>query len=171
MNKEEFKIHALLKQEADFLIDRTEELKPWLENIFASAQNQQRNRTGNQRERIENSLEKAAFGQSQIRQLVHAAGQASGLKELSLFIRYQMGRDDKRQSWNRQVHNKTLGDAVIEQLNKIAERTKSLISEADSPEFQRQLFLMMAERFFHYWTWQYRYLLSQAQNQAGRAAR
>ncbi|OUM86002.1 MAG: hypothetical protein BAA01_01160 [Bacillus thermozeamaize] len=179
MNQEEFKIQSLLKQEADFLIDCVKELDPWLIDIFINIQeqNQKRNKQdnhrnqGNKRNQIDNQLEKEGFGHSQIKHLMRATAQASGLKELCLFIRYQMGRDDQRKNWNKAVRNKTLGEAVIEQLNQIEAKAKSLVSADDPPAFQRQLFLRMAERFFHYWSWQYRFLQSQALEQRGRTGR
>lgn len=153
MNQEEFKIQSLLKQEADFLIDCVESLNPWLKEIFSGKH------------------PKNDFGQQQIRQLIQSATQASGLKELCLFIRYQMGRDDQRKNWSKVVRNRTLGEAVIEQLYNIEAKAKSLVSADDPPVFQQQLFLQMAERFFHYWAWQYRFLQSQAQEQMRRAGR
>jgi len=160
MNNEEYRIHALIRQEADFLIDCSEKLNPWLKKIITRANKHKKH-------------ERDTFGQSQIRQLIQATRQASGLKELTLFIRYQMGRDERKQNWNSEIQNKTLGDAVIEQLNNISLRVKSLLTTEDSLEFERQLFLRMVERFFYYWSWQYKYLLTNTEKQehSGRAVR
>lgn len=58
-----------------------------------------------------------AFGHSQLRNLLAVAGETDSPKVVINFIRYQMGRDDRRKNWSRiDEHKQTLGQRLIDDL-------------------------------------------------------
>lgn len=138
-------IEEVIKEQTDFLIGLVERIEDNLKGILG-------NRISNEN-----------FGNSQIRNLLQAAKSASGVKEIKLFIQYQMGRETKPNDykWRRSTNGITLGDAVIDCLDKIEKK----VAEIFDPETKnyRVLLIRMMERFFLYMSWKYRYLAVQSE--------
>ena len=140
----ELHIEKLVKSQADFLIQELEKIEPMMEAIFKD----------------NTRIEYTEFGNSQIRNLLKAASQASGVNEIVLYIQYQIGRDNSRnirtRTWNRTFGKETLGEAVIAIIRNIERKSKE-VSDGDD-ELHRDLVLRLIERFLNYWTWKYSYL-------------
>lgn len=132
-------LEKMVKAETDFLIDQVNGLEGLLNQIIEE-------------------FNKDPFGNSQIRNLLHSARAASGIKEISLFIQYQMARE---KIWSQKFSNgQSLGHAVIAILQKIEERVKAHYGHVDE-ETRHELLIRLVERFFLYWAWKYKYLRSQ----------
>lgn len=162
INKE-LLIQNIIKEQTDFLIHLVDGLEGKMKEIFKS-----NNRS--------NELEKANFGSSQVRNLLNSVNQASGVKEISLYIQYQMGRDEWKNSWSRVFpHNHpTLGDQVIDSLKKIeevVENYKFPFAKKDNEneehtkleidKLKNELLISLIERYFLFWSWKYTYLAAQ----------
>lgn len=128
-----FSIQEIIKDETDFLIGLVDKIEDNLKSIIS-----------------DNKKKNEDFGNSQIRNLLQAAKNASGIKEIELFIQYQMSRENK---WNTK-----LGEAVIARLHDIEIKAKEKENLLSSPQEYRELIITMMQRFFLYMSWKYRYL-------------
>lgn len=138
-------IEAVVKKEADFLIDRVNRLEDMLKDIISH---------------MKNSDKDSVFGKSQIRNLLSAAQNALSVNEMILFIQYQIGRDDKSKSWNKKIKNFTLGESVIQILREIDARAK----EIAPPSMYDQVVNRMMTQFFLYWSWKYTFISTLSKN-------
>lgn len=128
-----FSIQEIIKDETDFLIGLVDKIEDNLKSIIN-----------------DNKKNNESFGNSQIRNLLQAAKNASGIKEIELFIQYQMSREN---NWNTK-----LGEAVIARLHDIEIKAKEKENLLSSPQEYRELIITMMQRFFLYMSWKYRYL-------------
>ncbi len=58
------------------------------------------------------------FGHSQLRNLIAVATETEAPAVVMNFIRYQIGRDNRRSNWGKSVGDKTFGERFIDQLDK-----------------------------------------------------
>lgn len=133
-----FSIQEIIKDETDFLIGLVDKIEDNLKSIIS-----------------DNKKKNEDFGNSQIRNLLQAAKNASGIKEIELFIQYQMSRKNK---WNTKAKGEKLGEAVIARLHDIEIKAKEKENLLSSPQEYRELIITMMQRFFLYMSWKYRYL-------------
>lgn len=147
LNENRLMIEKVVKKETDFLIGEVESLQGHMKGIINYAHD---------------DLEKVDFGKSQVRNLLNAAKNASGVKELVIFIQYQMARDShgkykEAKTWRKEdTDSVSLGDKVIVILNKIKARVQD--NEVIEQELKNQVVTHLIERFFLYWSWQHKYL-------------
>lgn len=64
------------------------------------------------------AIAKKHFGDSQLRNLIAVANETASPAVVMNFIRYQIGRDTKTKSWGRVEGDKTLGQRLIDDLEK-----------------------------------------------------
>jgi hypothetical protein len=134
-----------LKGHADFLVDKVNQLENIMKDIIQN---------------INVNHEKNAFGKSQIQNLLKAVHSASSIKEIILFIQYQMGRDEDENSWRKADESKIpLGNQIINILEEIEQKAAERFAHRGNEPI-RELSLRMAERFFQYWHWKYSYLVT-----------
>ncbi|ATY85806.1 hypothetical protein CVV65_13450 [Kyrpidia spormannii] len=140
---------AILSQHVDWLVRQAEEFGTHVVNALRKTSNPQQ---GGQANNKPNNRKDPAgeFGKSQIENLLAAMNHITSLEELKLFVRYQIGRDDKRNGWAR------VGDRFLAILDEIQRRGEHDVSE---PRSRQQLQHEMVERFLLYWKWQHTYLV------------
>ncbi|HEX9736201.1 MAG TPA: hypothetical protein VGG06_29925 [Thermoanaerobaculia bacterium] len=63
-------------------------------------------------------IPKRHFGDSQLRNLIAVANETESPAVVLNFIRYQIGRDSGQRSWGREHGGQSLGDRLIEDLQK-----------------------------------------------------
>ncbi|MDI3328483.1 MAG: hypothetical protein QJR06_08020 [Alicyclobacillaceae bacterium] len=139
-------VTAELQRQVDWLVQKAEEFGTY---VMEALQLNPGSRDGSEGGKSGRNAERANdFGKSQIENLLAAMNHITSLAELELFVRYQMGRDDKRQGWAK------VGDRFLSILQEIQHRGGEDLSEQD----RRQLHRLMVNRFLLYWKWQHTYL-------------
>lgn len=108
-------------------------------------------------ERAEDLLTKAAvkpskdFGHSQLRNLVAVATETESPAVVLNFIRYQMGRDDKKKNWSRGSENERLGDRFLTDLHSEGGAVETAFAQIKAVEWgtlEQQLARMELIRYF-----------------------
>lgn len=147
-------IQKILKLETDYLIGLVDQLEYMISTIIKS----------------NHRLDSVNFGNSQVRNLLAGAKQASGIKEMILYIQYQMGRDEYRNSWRRPFNGnyENLGEAVIDSLKNIENRLKTY--QLEDKEMEHKTLIGLMERYFLFWSWKYTYLAASAKSGPDRGA-
>jgi hypothetical protein len=64
----------------------------------------------------------------QLSNLVGVTGETRSVAVIADFVRYQMGRDERRQSWR--TGQPPFGEAVLEQIERLKERAEALVNQA-----------------------------------------
>lgn len=126
-------LEKLVKDQTDYLIGKVEEIEPLLTELVARSKRE-------------------PFGNSQIRNLLAASKNATGVKEVKLYIEYQMSREN---AWKLNIRGKNIGDAIKKILDDIDQRSKEVATQDVS---QKELVVKLMERFFFYWSWKYKYI-------------
>lgn len=140
-------IKQIVKEETDFLIGEVEKIENLLKQIVSNSK-------------------KEPFGNSQIRNLLAATKNASSVKEVKLYIEYQMSRGNSWDNmWSKHFSGTNLGGEIKRVLDRIDARSK--MWELPEGE-QKELVLKLMERFFHYWSWKYKYIVATSSKGKGR---
>ena len=100
------------------------------------------------------------MGDKQIRNLVALAQMAVCPLEIEAFIDYQMGRDDKEESWSEKIDGTPFGERLKKEIREIVDRAGK-----KRPEDRRFALLCLAQ-FFGYLSWRVKYLDYQKDNPA-----
>ncbi|ASS74488.1 hypothetical protein CIG75_05425 [Tumebacillus algifaecis] len=131
-------IEKAVKDSSDFLLEQLEGLKAHLERVIP---------LGN---------DEKGIGKSQVQNLLRASQTASGIPELKLFVRYQMGRDGGN-GWAHMHEGKKFGDRMVAVLNRIDGEAKKIASDVMECDGVTELGMRLVERFFVYMHWQFTY--------------
>ncbi|MGB9791017.1 MAG: hypothetical protein ACPLTR_00375 [Thermacetogeniaceae bacterium] len=94
----------------------------------------------------------AKMGYTQIRNLVALAQMASTPLEITAFIDYQMGRDDKEESWRCRVGGQPFGEALKQEIRAV--ESIALQKRQNDEKFA----LLCLAQFFGYLAWRAKYL-------------
>jgi hypothetical protein len=115
----------------------------------------------------------------QISNLVAVAGETNSVPIVEDFVRYQMGRDERRQTW-RAGQPKALGDAVLEHLEELKVRSKQLVERAARDHLetapsegletaQAKVWAMLTRRFTAYLEHSFTYFKESRRGRGGAA--
>ncbi len=95
-------------------------------------------------------ISRKKFGESQLRNLLAVASETESPAVVSNFIRYQIGRDNKRHAWARETGGLTLGERLIQELKTgaVNEAVKAVKTAEDFEEEAEQLARIELTRHF-----------------------
>jgi hypothetical protein len=97
------------------------------------------------------SIPRKVFGHSQLRNVIAVARETESPAVVANFIRYQMGRDEKRRSWAKRHGGKALGQRFLDEIEApsgiVARKREAILGAEPAPGLRQGIEIALIRHF------------------------